>query len=232
MRRAIWDLSPLVMFTLWLFGALPLIYLNGGPNLPLGEPTAMADSNSLWPSIISGLFAFVGVLAGLGWNAKQTPKTEQRLRANARTVLRTSLWAELASLAKLMREEIDYIRGNDFTWVPLVHSFQIYIANIQNLGLLTPDEARKITEAYYQYQESAGYIVQMARDQPDKPAIGRHIPYDFTKPETPPKQDVINTLDLIASKAEDAAQELKTQLGDWFSKDEKSAATAAAPRSA
>jgi hypothetical protein len=52
-----------------------------------------------------------------------------------RTVLRTSLWAELMSLAKLMREEIDYICKNDFTWVPLVQSFQIYIANIQNLGI-------------------------------------------------------------------------------------------------
>ena len=31
MRRAIWDLSPLILLTLWLFGALPLIYFNRGP---------------------------------------------------------------------------------------------------------------------------------------------------------------------------------------------------------
>jgi len=217
MRRAIWELSPLILFTLWLFGALPLIHLNKG--------SIMADStNSLWPSIISGLFAFVGVIAGLAWNARQTPKTEDRLRANARAVLRTSLWAELTSLAKLMREEIDYIKENDFTWIPLVQSFQIYIANLPNLGLLTPGQARKITEAYYQYQESAGYIAQMARDQPDKPAIGRHIPYDFAKSDSPTKQDVINALDAIASKAEDAAQELKPQLPE----DENSPATVAA----
>jgi hypothetical protein len=30
MRRAIWELSPLILFTVWLFGALPLIYLNKG----------------------------------------------------------------------------------------------------------------------------------------------------------------------------------------------------------
>jgi hypothetical protein len=123
-----------------------------------------------------------------------------------------------------MREEIDYIQKNDFTWIPLVQSFQIYIANLPNLGLLTPGQARKITEAYYQYQESAGYIAQMVRDQPDKPAIGRHIPYDFTKPDSPTKQDVINALDAIASKAEDAAQELKPQLPE----DENSAATVVA----
>jgi hypothetical protein len=194
MRRAIWELSPLFLFTFWLFGALPLIYLNKG--------SIMADSTgSLWPSIIAGLFAFVGIIVGLGWNARQVLKTEERLRTNARAVLRTSLWAELTSLAKLMREEIDYIHKYDSTWIPLVQSFQIYIANLPNLGLLTPDQARKITEAYYQYQESAGYIAQMVRDQPDKPAIGRHIPYDFTKPDSPTKQDVINALDAIASKA-------------------------------
>jgi hypothetical protein len=177
----------------------------------------MADS--LWPSIISGVFGFVGVLSGLGWNALQTPKTEQRLRANSRTVLRTSLWAELSSLARLMQEEIDYIEHNDFTWIPLVESFKIYVANIANLGLLNPIEVQKITLAYYQYQESAGYIARIAKDQPDKPAIGRHIEFDFTKTETRTKQDVLNTLADIVFKANDAVQELEAQLSattDWL----------------
>ncbi|WP_156436415.1 hypothetical protein [Bradyrhizobium pachyrhizi] len=82
----------------------------------------MADS--IWPSLVSGVFGFVGVLAGLGWTARQTPRTEQRLRANTRTMLRTSLWAELTGLAKLMKEEIEYIEQNGFTWVPLIQSFQ------------------------------------------------------------------------------------------------------------
>jgi hypothetical protein len=178
----------------------------------------MAD-NSLWPSIISGVSGFAGVLAGLGWNALQTPRTEQRLRANTRTVLRTSLWAELTSLVQLMEGEIAYLENNNFTWIPLVECFKIYVANIENLGLLTPIEVQKITVAYYQYQESAGYIAQMARDQPDKPAIGRHIEFDFTKPETSAKQDVVNTLKAIVSKAKDAVQELEAQLSattDWF----------------
>jgi len=33
MRRAIWDLSPLILLALWLFGVLPLIYLNRDPNM-------------------------------------------------------------------------------------------------------------------------------------------------------------------------------------------------------
>ena len=70
----------------------------------------MADS--LWPSIISGVSGFAGVLAGLGWNALRTPRTEQRLRANTRTMLRTSLWAELTSLVRLMEGEIDYLKDN------------------------------------------------------------------------------------------------------------------------
>ena len=188
-------------------------------------------TDSLWPSIISGLSGFAGVLAGLGWNAMQTPRTEQRLRANACTVLRTSLWAELTSLVQLMKEEIDYLKDNNFTWIPLVDSFKIYIANIENLGLLTPIEVQKITVAYYQYQESAGYIAQMAKDQPDKPAIGRHIGFDFTKTEARTKQDVLNTLGDIVSKANDAALELKAQLSattKWFEpKDKKSAAAPA-----
>jgi hypothetical protein len=178
----------------------------------------MAADNSIWPPIITGLFAFGGVLAGLGWNALQAPRAEKRLRDDKRRVLRTSLWAELTSLAELMNDEIEYIASNNFTWVPLVDSFRIYLANIENLGLLTPTEAQKITVAYYQYQESAGYIAQIAKNQPDKPAIGRHIEFDFEKtPEK--KQDVINTLSDIASTAADAAKALQFELSattDWL----------------
>jgi hypothetical protein len=167
---------------------------------------------SLLPSIISGVSAFVGVLAGLGWNALQTRKTEERLRDKTTIVLRVSLRAELTSLARLMQEEIDYIKDNNFTWVPLVESFKIYVANIENLGLLTSIEAQKITDAYYQYQESAGYLAQIAEDQPDKPAIGRHIKFDFTKTEPRTKDDVLNTLSDIVSRTNDAVDELKKQL--------------------
>ncbi|MGY4399325.1 hypothetical protein [Bradyrhizobium sp. USDA 3315] len=158
---------------------------------------------SILPSIVSGVFGFVGVLAGLGWNAFQAPRTEKRLRENTRIVLRTSLKAELTSLANLMRSEIAYVEHNDFIWIPLVESFKVYIANIQNLGLLTPIEVQKITEAYYQYQESAGYIARIAKDQPDKPAIGRHIEFDFTKAEARTRQDVVNTLTDISTKADE-----------------------------
>jgi hypothetical protein len=169
----------------------------------------MADS--LWPSIISGVSGFAGVLVGLGWNALQTPRTEERLRANTRRVLRTSLSAELASLVRLMEEEVEHIKNDDFTWVPLVESFKIYLANIQHLGLLTPDEALKITKAYYRYQENAGYIARIAKDQPDKPAIGRHIEFDFTKFPPGTKGDVINTLNEIVLKANEAVQEIEAQ---------------------
>ncbi|MCA1471218.1 hypothetical protein I6F21_26745 [Bradyrhizobium sp. NBAIM03] len=171
-----------------------------------------AESISILPSIVSGVFGFVGVLAGLGWNALQTPRTERRLRENTRTVLRTSLKAELTSLANLMRSEIAYVERNDFTWIPLVDSFKVYIANIQNLGLLTPIEVQKITEAYYQYQESAGYVARIAKDQPDKPAIGRHIEFDFTKAEAHTRNDLINTLTDIVTKADEAIRELESQL--------------------
>jgi hypothetical protein len=169
----------------------------------------MAD---IWPSIVSGVFGFVGVLSGFGWSAHQTAKTEQRSRATSRNVLRIALWAEISSLARLMQEEIEYTKDNDFTWVPLVESFKIYLANIANLGLLDPIEVQKVTLAYYQYQESAGYIARLADDPSDKPAIGRHIKFDFGKTESQMKPDVLNTLGDIVSKANDAVRELETRL--------------------
>jgi hypothetical protein len=213
----------------------------------------MADSPSIWPSLVSGAFGFIGVLAGLGWNALQAPKIEERLRDNTRTALRTSLWAELASLAKLMNREIDYIKRYDFTWIPLVESFKIYVANLGNLGLLTPTEVEKITLAYYRYQENAGYIARLAARErrkdldksaaepdkpaidPDKPAIGRHFEFDFAKAEPRTKQDVIDTLAAIASEADDAAKELEKRLSatGWIkSKDKESAAAPPPPSSA
>jgi len=193
--------------------------------------------DSPWSAGITGAAGILGVLVGLWGQTQLAPRTEERLRANTRTVLRVSLWAELTSLAKLMQEEIDHIEHNNFTWIPLVESFKVYVANIENLGLLTPTEAQKITIAYYQYQESAGYIAQIALDHPgkpaidpDKPAIGRHIPFDFTKFDNPEgtKEGVKGNLGEIVSKAEEAAQELEVQLRvttDWFrSQDEKSVA--------
>src|SRR5262249_24837675 len=118
------------------------------------------------------------------WNARQALKTEERLRTNQRNALRTSLLEELRSLARIVEEELKYIETHDFTWVPLIESYKIYVSNLQNLGLLTSPEAKKITNAYYRYQENAGYIAQLAEDQPDKPAIGRPIKCDFNaKPD-------------------------------------------------
>jgi hypothetical protein len=60
---------------------------------------------------------------------------------------------------------------------------------------------------------------RIAKDQPDKPAIGRHIELDFTKTEPRTKQDVLNTLADIVFKANDAVQELEAQLStttDWL----------------
>ncbi|SIO50008.1 hypothetical protein SAMN05443247_06606 [Bradyrhizobium erythrophlei] len=178
--------------------------------------------DSIWPPLITGMFTIGGVVIGLGWNALQTPKTEERLRRNTRIALRTSLWAELTSLAKVMSDEIKWIQNNDFTWVPLVESFKIYLANVANLGLLTPPEAEKITEAYYQYQESAGYVAKyairarrrkIAKNQPETPTIGRLIEFDFTtEAGAGTKQDVINALTEIVSKANDAVRELELQL--------------------
>ncbi|UWU75960.1 hypothetical protein N2603_39510 [Bradyrhizobium huanghuaihaiense] len=85
----------------------------------------------LFAAIVTALFGFIGVLVGLRWNAKQAEKTEQRLRRNKREVLRISLWAELSSLAHVIKEEISYVEENTFTWIPLVESFKIYIENIE-----------------------------------------------------------------------------------------------------
>jgi hypothetical protein len=182
----------------------------------------MADDPSIWPALVSGACSFVGVIAGLGWNAMQAPKTEERLRDNTRAALRTSLWAELTSLAQLMNREIKFIDDNDFTWVPLVESFKIYVANVGNLGLLTDKEVEKVTLAYYRYQENAGYIARMGarsrrkvpgpRIDPDKPAIGRHIEFDWTKPGTQSKDDVKGTLGDIVRESNDAASVLKAEL--------------------
>jgi hypothetical protein len=182
-------------------------------------------------SVITGVFGFIGVLAGLGWNWVQMPRIEERLRQSTRNALRTSLWAELTALERLMRDEYDYVRNNDFTWVPLVDSFKMYLSNIQNLGLLTPAEAQKITIAYYQYQESAGYLALIAEDHPEKPAIGRHIKFDFKEAKPRTRQDVLNALKDIASKSHDAVLELEAQLKsttNWLKPpDQKNSATPA-----
>jgi len=139
-------------------------------------------------------------------------------------VLRTSLWAELTSLAKLMEDEIEYLEDNNFTWVPLFETFKIYVANIQNLGLLTPTEVQKVTVAYYRYQESSGYIAQTASRQANKhPIAKQHIEFDFSKKgEAWKKEVVVNELGEIASAARDAAKEIEDQLRattDWFKPD-------------
>ncbi|WP_027574690.1 hypothetical protein [Bradyrhizobium sp. WSM1743] len=186
------------------------------------QPTSISAWQAaipLFAAIVTALFGFIGVLVGLRWNAKQAEKTEQRLRRNKREVLRISLWAELSSLARVIEEEISYIEKNTFTWIPLVESFKIYIENIENLGLLTPTEAEKITVAYYRYQENAGYLARIAKDQPDKPAIGRHIEFDFSKPTYPNmKNDVLDTLRGILVSLTDAigATEHELEGTDWF----------------
>lgn len=112
-----------------------------------------------------------------------------------------------------------YVEENTFTWIPLVESFKIYIENIENLGLLTPTEAERITVAYYRYQENAGYLARIAKDQPEKPAIGRHIEFDFSKPTYPNmKKDVLDTLRGILASLKDAigATEQELEGTDWF----------------
>jgi hypothetical protein len=129
----------------------------------------------LWAAAIG----FLGVIFTLLWNARQTLKTEKRLRTRQGIALRTSLLEELRSLDRIIDDELKHISNNNFTWVPLVESFKVYVSNLQNLGLLTSLEVEKITDAYYRYQEEGGYIARLAEDQPDKPAIGRLIKCDF-----------------------------------------------------
>src|ERR1700730_3236009 len=50
MRRAIWDLISLILFTIWLFAALPLIYLNGGPD-------QMIDKIPTWAPVVTAMAA-------------------------------------------------------------------------------------------------------------------------------------------------------------------------------
>lgn len=63
MRRAVWELSPLILFALWLFGALPLIYSNGGP---VNIVSAWSiDFVSAWKAIsivFTGAFGLMGLL--------------------------------------------------------------------------------------------------------------------------------------------------------------------------
>ncbi|MBH5396327.1 hypothetical protein HZZ13_00635 [Bradyrhizobium sp. CNPSo 4010] len=194
--------------------------------------SAWQSAIPLFAAVVTALFGFGGVIVGLRWNARQAEKTEQRLRDNRRQVLRISLWAELKSLARVIKEEIAYIENNNFTWVPLVESFKIYIENIENLGLLTPAEAETITVAYYRYQENAGYIARIAKDQPEKPAIGRHIEFDFSKPTYPNmKIDVLNTLSGIVLSIEEAMRAIEKELRrtDWFGVDKQELPQAGGP---
>jgi hypothetical protein len=119
--------------------------------------------------------------------------------------------AELESLARIINEELQYIEEHNFTWVPLIESYKVYLSNLQNLGLLTPLEVEKITVAYYRYQEHAGYIAQLAEDQPDKPAIGRPIKCDFdAKPDL--RGAVRGPLEVIRDSTKDAIEAVAKEL--------------------
>jgi hypothetical protein len=83
MCRVIRDLTPQIAITLWLFVALPLIYLNGGPDemiekIPILLRPSMEIRNVA--SIFSVIVAFGA--AALAWEAIRRQTRTQKWLAN------------------------------------------------------------------------------------------------------------------------------------------------------
>jgi Domain of unknown function (DUF4760) len=119
MRRSIWDLSPLILFTLWLFGVLPLIYLNRGPNLPPGESTVTANCANMtqveWGSVPQWVTAAVALGAAVvAVLSIMVQRQIARKRATIDFFLKSSMDKECLNTYEVFKVELKQFETRDF----------------------------------------------------------------------------------------------------------------------
>ena len=151
----------------------------------------VATNGQAIATIVAATVGFVGVIATLLWNGFMSRRADYRKtvmektseeadRQHERAVLRVALHAELRSLSRSVRREIKFIEGHvEFSWVPIIDFFRVYLTNLNKLGLLRPAEVECICQAYYSYQEHTGYIARLGGVDITKPLMGANIYLNF-----------------------------------------------------
>jgi hypothetical protein len=191
------------------------------------NPSAGGPLLAAAATVFTGMIGFFGVVATLlwnGWLARRADRrkfeleqeAESRELAHKRDTLRVALKAEMQHLRKIFAEEKAHIEQVRCTWVPLIDSFNVYQENLNDIRLLTADEVER-TEAYYTYQERAGYIARLggATDM-SKPIMGTNVWFDFrniSESEEWVRNNLFSDMDSIITAAEAAIASIKKASG-------------------
>jgi hypothetical protein len=95
MCRTILDITPLILFAIWLFGALPLIYLYGGPDEMIKELPSWA----IWAPVLAAVAAAgSATVAYLALRVNRQNQRETTAKTNFREFLK--LCVEYPDLAR------------------------------------------------------------------------------------------------------------------------------------
>jgi hypothetical protein len=91
MCRGIRDLTPLITIALWLFVALPLIHLNGGPDEVIGKIRILLRSPMEIRDVASVISVIVAIGAAvLAWEAIRRQTRTQKWLANHQLLMKTN----------------------------------------------------------------------------------------------------------------------------------------------
>jgi hypothetical protein len=91
MCRGIRDLTPLIAIALWLFAALPLIYLNGGPDEMIEKIPILLRPSMEIRDVASVFSVIVAILAALlAWEAIRRQTRTQKWLANHQLLMKTN----------------------------------------------------------------------------------------------------------------------------------------------
>jgi hypothetical protein len=196
-----------------------LLWLSANQELHKNIVTALA-------TVFTGTIGFFGVIATLLWNARQGRNADQRKwiaereaksieHVHKRDVLRSAIRAELQSLVKMIKGEREHLQNGSFTWVPLLDFFAVYRSNMSDIGLLSPLQVEKITEAYHVYQERAGYIARMSGVDASNFSLGSNVEFNFHDSDTRntgKKTGIIEHLQAIEASAQEAIDAIDSAL--------------------
>jgi hypothetical protein len=109
-------------------------------------------------TVVGALIALGGAVITLTATTLRDWITGKENRSREIASLRGAILAELRVMSRVTREEIDFCAENPFTWVPTIDANAVYLANIGQIGSLSPEQAEAVVNAYAVYQERMGYI--------------------------------------------------------------------------
>lgn len=133
-------------------------------------------------AFLTPVIGFIGVILTLLWTAWRSREDRKEAAQREASVLRAALLAHMRNMRRILKAEIDYIndKNHQYTLVPLLDFFSVYRNNLAKIGLLTPAEVDAVADAYFDYEERAGYIAKFA-DAPADRLLGTPVPVDFDK---------------------------------------------------